>query len=74
MAAPAIGTNLKGSALIDALVNALAAIQEEAVGTAANNRATQIGDVLTIGGNQTTYRVEVRQSGTDTITLHLEAL
>jgi hypothetical protein len=74
MPAPAIGTNLQGSALVDALINALATIMEEAVGTSVGDRAAVIGTALVIAETAPIYRAEVRQSGSDTITLHLEAL
>jgi hypothetical protein len=67
MPAPAIGTNLQGSALVDALINALAR-------TSVGDRAAVIGTALVIAETAPIYRAEVRQSGSDTITLHLEAL
>lgn len=80
MADFALGLPLKGEALTLALIRALAAIQEEAVGTAAGNRATVIGDPLVIVLNEqpaggTEYRAEVRQTtNPGEITIHLEAV
>jgi len=70
-----LGTNLEGEALVQALIQALVAIQGEAVGTAADNRATQIGDALTVATPQEpTHKAEVAQASDGTTTLTLVAV
>lgn len=70
-AKPAIGVDMEGQGLTEALIAALAAIQEEAVGTAVGNRATVIGGELTVSLGEPIYSGEVEQETDGTITLKL---
>jgi len=75
MANPAhkLGVPVQGEALIAALIEALAAIQTSAVGTAAGARATVIGDELTVDLTEA-HTAEVVQNIDGTLGLKLVAI